>query len=178
MAIQIQIKTPKETTHVELKNEPIIIGRSRSATCTIDEDLLSRLHLEFSFNKDGSVVVKDLGSKNGTKVNDIKINNESILYIGDVIAIGSLRISLNAQEMNLDEIKTHTRPPHLTNLESKNPESTSMTCLVQGLANTEVDDPRKASTSLDHSLKLEKKSFKLQRGRGGSKGLLSRNKKK
>lgn len=177
MAIQIQIKTPKETTQIELKNEPIVIGRSRSATYTVAEDLLSRLHLEFSLNKDGAVVVKDLGSKNGTKVNDIKINSEAIFYIGDVISVGSLRISLNAQEMNLDEIKTHTRPPQLANLKSKNPEATSLTCLVQGLASCEVDDPRKASKSLDHSLKLEKKSFKLERGRGG-KGLLSRNKKK
>lgn len=177
MAIQIQIKTPTETTEVELKDEPIVIGRSRSATCKVAEDLLSRLHLEFSRNDQGGVIVKDLGSKNGTKVNDVKISSEVIFYIGDEITVGSLKISLNAQEMNLDEIKTNTRPPHLANLTSSNPDGSSMTCLVQGLASCDVDDPKKASRSLEHSLTLEKKNFKLDRGRGG-RGLLSRNKKK
>lgn len=77
MAILIQVMTPTETKNLELKNAPLTIGRSRSASCTVlSEELLSRQHIEFYLHLSGSIMIKDLNSKNGTKLNDLKIQKK------------------------------------------------------------------------------------------------------
>lgn len=69
----------------------IVVGRDPA--CDISEDgdsLLSRRHSEFVAGPDG-VIVRDLGSRNGTFVNGVKIA-EGPIRPGDVVHIGHLRL--------------------------------------------------------------------------------------
>ena len=76
----------------------ILIGRSDEADVFIDEDLVSRKHAMISQNNE-NLLIRDLGSTNGTFVNGIQVS-ESKLLTGDRILIGGsiMRISPCCQQ--------------------------------------------------------------------------------
>jgi hypothetical protein len=69
---------------------PIVLGRGKASTIHIDDSKLSREHCVFVL-LDGRWQIKDLGSTNGTKVNDQSVTT-AVLSDGDVITMG--RVSL------------------------------------------------------------------------------------
>jgi predicted component of type VI protein secretion system len=70
-------------------NLPAIIGRSRNADVKIGHPLVSRQHCEL-FEADGTLMVRDLGSLNGTFVGDTRIASETSLEPGGLLTIGSV----------------------------------------------------------------------------------------
>jgi diguanylate cyclase (GGDEF)-like protein len=71
---------------VALESEEVVIGRSSSATLQLDMDNVSRSHAHVARTPLGWVI-KDLGSTNGTFVNDHMVR-EHLLRDGDQIRIG------------------------------------------------------------------------------------------
>lgn len=75
-----------------LKGEAVTIGRSASSTIQIVDKRVSRHHVVLRLNRD-SYVVEDLGSKNGTYVNDrplagrMKLKTSDRIQVGDTIFI-------------------------------------------------------------------------------------------
>jgi len=70
-----------------LVKESMILGRDLAADISIGETSISRKHTEFLLTPEG-IVAKDLGSTNGTFVNDQKIESK-LLDDGDLIRCGS-----------------------------------------------------------------------------------------
>lgn len=70
----------------ELNQTSITIGRSSKNDIQIDEDSISRNHAML-LNKGGGYVVRDLGSTNGTYVNDTQIGEQG-LEDGNQIRVG------------------------------------------------------------------------------------------
>ncbi len=64
-----------------------IVGRSSKATIQIDQESVSRQHAKFN-NDNGRVSVEDLGSTNGTYVNDEQVGGVFALRNGDLLKIG------------------------------------------------------------------------------------------
>jgi hypothetical protein len=71
----------------------VTLGRSSSSTIIIDDSEASRSHAEVSI-VDHELVVRDLSSTNGTKVNGRIIDAPTALTPGDVILIGNTEISV------------------------------------------------------------------------------------
>ena len=71
----------------------VTLGRSSSSTVTIDDSEASRSHAEVSI-VDHELIVRDLNSTNGTKVNGRVIDAPTTLTSGDVIIIGNTEISV------------------------------------------------------------------------------------
>lgn len=69
--------------------EPNIIGRGKKATIKIDDSFLSLTHCQIWY-EDGEWRLEDLGSKNGTYVNDTLIDEEVMLDSGDIISVCDL----------------------------------------------------------------------------------------
>jgi hypothetical protein len=67
------------------------IGRSDKADIHVEGDFISRVHARLLSTNDG-VVVEDIASKNGIKVNS-KLTERQILHHGDVLGIGKLRFT-------------------------------------------------------------------------------------
>jgi pSer/pThr/pTyr-binding forkhead associated (FHA) protein len=64
--------------HEEFQLElPTIIGRSRSANVPIGHPLVSRQHCEL-YEEDGVLMVRDLGSLNGTYIDDMRLAEEAV----------------------------------------------------------------------------------------------------
>lgn len=68
-------------------NEQIIIGRLPECTLQIDDSLVSRQHTKIEISGQ-RVVITDLGSHNGTWVNEQKITHPTELQDGDQVRIG------------------------------------------------------------------------------------------
>ena len=91
MASELLIQCPDgQTKRVPLSGERLSIGRSSAAELCFPEDAgLSRQH--FAFESEGDHwSVRDLGSKNGTFVNNIPLKARLVLKPGDRITAGHL----------------------------------------------------------------------------------------
>lgn len=76
-----------QTLRRQLGNEPMVIGRDAACEIPIDDPSASRHHARFISTPDG-YTVEDMGSKNGTLINDMPCNKE-LLSDGDRILVGS-----------------------------------------------------------------------------------------
>ncbi len=72
---------------IELKL-PAVLGRGREATLSLRHALVSRNHCEI-FESDGYLVVRDMGSLNGTFVNNQQIT-EAVLPPGHLLTVGTV----------------------------------------------------------------------------------------
>jgi len=72
---------------VELVEAPVTIGRSKVCQCRVNDKALSREHMEFRKKPDGWWI-KDLGSRNKTFVNGLKVTGEMQLKAGDRVMAG------------------------------------------------------------------------------------------
>ncbi len=86
----LELKTPQGLKRLDLSRGPISVGRLPENTVPLDDDLLSRRHCVIEAYGNG-YRVRDLGSRNGTKVNNQKIAEE-LLDNGDVITVGSTEL--------------------------------------------------------------------------------------
>ena len=71
-----------------------VIGRSRDCDVTIEDANISRHHAEVR-PSGGSWIVRDLGSTNGVKVNGRRIQGPQSLKPGDVIELGTSRLTFD-----------------------------------------------------------------------------------
>ncbi len=82
-----------------LKDE-IVLGRSEDNDIVLQEGIVSRLHAKIDLREDG-YWISDLGSYNGTRVNDNLIQ-ETRLQEGDTIRIGKATIRYSESERPAD----------------------------------------------------------------------------
>ena len=76
---------------VELSaNETVYVGRGLECAIRTDDGMVSRRHAQFR-SENGRFVVEDLGSANGTHLNNIRIQKQALGHT-DVIQCGSLVI--------------------------------------------------------------------------------------
>jgi Protein of unknown function (DUF3662)/FHA domain len=71
-----------------------VIGRSRDCDVTVEDPNISRHHAEIR-PSGGSWIVRDLGSTNGVKVNGRRIQGPQSLKPGDVIELGTSRLTFD-----------------------------------------------------------------------------------
>ncbi len=77
---------------VELADDtPATFGRSRGCTVSVDDEKISRQHARIQ-RRGADIVVEDLGSRNGTRVNGTRIEGPTRVASGDEIAIGPLLV--------------------------------------------------------------------------------------
>ena len=79
-----------DVRRVQIGAEPLVIGRLPECGVVLADSNVSRRHAELRRNGD-SVVLTDLGSTNGTRVNGAPIR-ERVLASGDEVSVGSTRL--------------------------------------------------------------------------------------
>lgn len=98
----------KSENIVELAYKEIIIGRSLKCHLAIKDPKCSKAHFSICL-KGPRILVKDLGSKNGTYINDVKISH-AYLYIEDRIRVGKTNLTLDPKMMTTSERKIYGHP--------------------------------------------------------------------
>ena len=83
-----------KVTYLPLDRDRIMLGRSSACVlCYPDDAGLSRQHMALT-RIDGRWVVEDLGSKNGTLLNEVKVEGAMPVGIGDKVMAGHLTMEL------------------------------------------------------------------------------------
>ncbi len=81
--------------------EIMVLGRSSATNWQIPDPMASSTHLSFKM-VGGMILINDLNSKNGTKLNQVKITSRTNLYLDDVITLGDTYIHIDADHTPLE----------------------------------------------------------------------------
>ena len=76
------------------------IGRAAGAQFIVDAPLVSRVHCRLTLSPDGDLTVEDLGSTNGTYVNDLRVEHSMPLQPSDTLKVG--RVSFAVERASSD----------------------------------------------------------------------------
>jgi len=91
----------KHGTRIPLKKSKFVIGRAKECTLRAGSEAVSRRHCAI-LRGDSGWTVRDLGSRNGTFLNDQKLESETPLKPGDELAVGPLKF-------RIEEIKSQAK---------------------------------------------------------------------
>jgi general secretion pathway protein E len=92
----LEVNSPRWTRRIDFGGDPISVGRHPDNQIQFNDDGLSRKHCVFERRQDGWWVT-DLGSRNGTKLNGVRITTAS-MSSGDVVRVGNLEIRFMSPE--------------------------------------------------------------------------------
>ena len=89
-----------------------VIGRDADAAITVRDDGVSRRHSRIRHGSQGEYIIEDLGSRNGTYVNGVRVGT-SQLHSGDKVAIGTGTILLFTHHDRYEEQVLQAQKLHL-----------------------------------------------------------------
>ena len=101
-ACLVQYSGAKRGKRYPLVDAETVIGRVPPAQVVISEASISRSHASLVQTEKG-VEVEDMGSTNGTFVNDVKTTGRSMLKDGDIIRLGTILLKFFAHD-NVESI--------------------------------------------------------------------------
>lgn len=94
----------------EFEQKSVIIGSGSAANLRLDDDSVSSIHAILKAgDDDGTALLSDLGSEEGTKVNGKEIRREASIKRGDTISVGGLDIFVVG--IGSDDVETKTEAP-------------------------------------------------------------------
>jgi hypothetical protein len=89
------VEGPREIQGVSVPvTGPVMIGRSPGADIVVADDFVSSTHARVTPSPDGTAVIEDLDSTNGTVVNGSRIARPVALAAGDLIDLGAVRLKV------------------------------------------------------------------------------------
>lgn len=89
------VEGPQLGLHLPL-GASLLIGRTPEADLVLDDDYLSNEHATITTDANGDVWLDDLGSTNGTYVNEQRIGSRTPLTTADTLRIGRSVMKLEA----------------------------------------------------------------------------------
>ncbi len=72
---------------------PLEVGRAESCAIRLQDTYVSQVHAKL-FAKDGAFFVEDLGSTNGTYLNDARVTGAEEIGPGDIVRVGKTTLEL------------------------------------------------------------------------------------
>ena len=98
MVVRFHVVSPVEKKRTFTVRHPILLGRGEEAKFRIQHERVSRKHCEF-FERQGQVYVRDLGSTNGTFLNDEQVpaSTKTAVPPGAVVRVGGLSFAVDYQ---------------------------------------------------------------------------------
>ena len=98
MAFQLVVVQGRSASQtLKIGASVMTVGRQQDCQLRIASSPVSRKHCQI-FEKKGLLLVKDLGSSNGTLVNGKKIADQRVLEPGDELTVGSVKFRVERQE--------------------------------------------------------------------------------
>lgn len=96
----------------------IVAGRDDGCDLKLPDRMVSRRHAEFSLRKDGSIVIRDLKSSNGTIVDGQKLRGTEVVIQGQAtVKVGPYSIHASTSAEADDETVIGSIAPDATRLD-------------------------------------------------------------
>lgn len=89
---------PRPTATVSLSGRRLTIGRDAGNDLVLDDPNVSRSHAELIRDPGGQPVLRDLGSRNGTRING-ELVHSAVLEVGAQVAIGPFRLVFDGRDL-------------------------------------------------------------------------------
>jgi S1-C subfamily serine protease len=89
---------PQQGTTIPITGERFLVGRDERCDFVLAEEAASRQHAVFETGQDGRVLLRDLGSTNGTLVDGVRLAEPRELRGGEQIQIGGTILLTSAHE--------------------------------------------------------------------------------
>lgn len=89
----VVIEGPLVGTVIPLESTQITIGRAPDSTLVIDDDYASSRHARV-YPAEGSWIVEDLGSTNGTWIDRTRITTPTVLAVGAPLRVGRTTLQI------------------------------------------------------------------------------------
>ena len=102
----LDVRTHQGLRRITLEEEPIVVGRHPECSIHAADDRLSLRHCQIERHGEG-FRVRDLGSRNGTRLNGVRVT-EKPLRSGDRIEVGGLAIEFIDPEQQVPTRKRQT----------------------------------------------------------------------
>lgn len=114
---------------VALEGFPCIIGRKSDCQLRILSPMISRHHCEL-VECEGKLVVRDLGSANGTLLNGKRVDGEAGLTHGDVVQVGPVRfrVQISADTFSIRDVRENLGDTSLDSGRTDTPEARKNPC--------------------------------------------------
>ena len=87
-----------------------VIGRGEQAHLRPSSELISRMHCSIKIDG-GQVTVEDLGSRNGTFINERQLPGPQVVKVGDVLRVGRLQF-----EILIDHVQAGIKKPKVNDV--------------------------------------------------------------
>ena len=99
MAVVLLIKTEDgEVTEVPVLNR-LTLGRSSSCDYKVTDSNMSGTHCSFELDSKGQLLFKDMGSTNGSFLNNSQIQ-QTLIKINDVVRVGNTLIRIDEKRLS------------------------------------------------------------------------------
>src|SRR3954452_16864007 len=105
----IVVRGKPEGKVIPLAGTKFKIGRGETCHLRPNSEQVSREHAEFTIGAD-SVVVRDLGSRNGTLVNGKALTSECRLKDRDLVQVGPLTFAVSIADVPAPAVKAAAAP--------------------------------------------------------------------
>lgn len=94
---------------IDLRSDRLTLGRSRRCDVAINDPSVSRKHVFLTFHED-RIHLQDLGSSNGTFVNDERVTNDAELFDGDSLRLGDAEVAIEIRQGTFDDSASGAPP--------------------------------------------------------------------
>lgn len=110
-------------TIFDLLEGETIVGRNPDCTIPLEFQGISRQHFKVNVDNSGKSIVQDLGSSNGTYLNNQKIESPTALNKGDMVKIGSIALKYlpkgDTERLTYDKLHEEANTDGLTKCYNK-----------------------------------------------------------
>jgi len=108
--VRYKLTSTDGTQSFELRGGiPLVVGRAPASDIPVIDPTISRRHAEVESN-DNRVIVRDLGSSNGTFLNGTRVDS-AVVAVGDTVTFGKVGFKLQQVATPLPREDTQRRSP-------------------------------------------------------------------
>ena len=131
------IHGPVAGRRVEMNAEELTVGRSAQNDIVLEDQMVSRLHA-ILMRRGDVVLVEDLGSHNGTYVNNERVHQIRQLHHGDTITVGSSRALFEDSSLITEETTVISEPTAFAAQTFTQRQLQVLRLLARGLSNKQI----------------------------------------
>jgi phosphoserine phosphatase RsbU/P len=144
MSASLFLQNKGDTSRLEIKGDQVTIGRHPDCDVCLKSNTVSRYHSRIIVSQDEQYLLDDLGSGNGTFVNDILVKDSVVLSSGDQISVGPFLLEFSndseyEQSQQEGLLTSYGFIPSLKNVSFKPPSIDKSTILRAAETTGEID---------------------------------------
>jgi pSer/pThr/pTyr-binding forkhead associated (FHA) protein len=133
----IFIHGPLAGKRISLEKDEMTVGRSDTNDVVLKDPLVSRVHAIF-ISRAGAWLIDDLGSHNGTYVNDERLHSVHQVRHGDRISVGASKIMFEDARMTMDDATQIIAAPTFVGATFTQRQIQVLRLMARGLSNKQI----------------------------------------